>query len=99
MAWLAGVAGSLSTALHIRAMHAASEIGQYLLPTDGLWRGAIYYLEPPTFVTQQLAGSRVATGDPFLALSAPPWPYLAWAGIWLLLMLALGVVSFEQREL
>jgi ABC-type transport system involved in multi-copper enzyme maturation permease subunit len=99
MAWLAGVAGTLSTALHIHAMHTASEIGQYLLPTDGLWRGAIYYLEPSSFVTQQLAGAPVATGDPFLALSAPPWPYLAWAGIWLLLVLVLGVVSFERREL
>jgi ABC-type transport system involved in multi-copper enzyme maturation permease subunit len=99
MAWLAGVAGTLSAALHIRALHTASEISQYLLPTDALWHGAIYYLEPPTFVTQQLAGTPVATGDPFLALAAPPWPYLAWAGIWLVLVLALGLVSFERREL
>ncbi len=99
MAWLAGVVGSLGTAFNIRGMHAASEISQYLLPTDGLWRGAIYYLEPPSFVTQQLASSSVAQGDPFLALTAPPWPYLTWAGIWLLLVLVLGLVSFERREL
>jgi hypothetical protein len=41
----------------------------------------------------------VATGDPFLALSPPPTPYLAWAANWLLHVLVLGVVSFERREL
>jgi len=38
-------------------------------------------------------------GEPFLATSPPSWPYLAWAGVWLLLVLVLGVVSFERREL
>ena len=83
LAWLAGVGGTLATAFNIHALHTASEISQYLLPTDGLWQGAIYYLEPSSFVTQQLAGSPVGQGDPFLALAAPPWQYLAWAGIWL----------------
>jgi ABC-type transport system involved in multi-copper enzyme maturation permease subunit len=99
LAWLAGVGGTLATAFNIHALHTASDISQYLLPTDGLWQGAIYYLEPSSFVTQQLAGSPVGQGDPFLALAAPPWQFLAWAGIWLLLVLALGLVSFERREL
>jgi len=99
IAWLAGVAGSLGTAFHIRGMHTASEISQYLLPTDGLWRGAMYYLEPPSFVTQQLAQAPAAGGDPFLTLAAPAWQYLTWAGIWLLLVLVLGLVSFARREL
>ena len=99
VAWLAGVVGSLGTAFNIRALHTASEISQYLLPTDGLWHGAIYYLEPSSFVTQQLAGPPEAQGDPFFASAAPPWPYLTWAGIWLVLVLVLGVVSFERREL
>ncbi len=38
-------------------------------------------------------------GDPFRALAAPAWQYLAWAGIWLLLVLALGMVSLARREL
>jgi ABC-type transport system involved in multi-copper enzyme maturation permease subunit len=99
MAWLAGVAGSLATAFNIRAMHTVSEISQYVLPTDGLWRGAMYYLEPTSFVAQQLAQSPVAGGDPFLALAPPSWQYLAWAGIWVLLVLVLGLVSFQRREL
>jgi ABC-type transport system involved in multi-copper enzyme maturation permease subunit len=99
IAWLAGVAGSLGAAFNLRALHTASEISQYLLPTDGLWRGAIYYLEPTSYVTQQLAQTPAVGGDPFLALAAPAWQYLAWAGIWLLLVLELGLVSFRRREL
>jgi hypothetical protein len=99
MAWLAGVAGSLGVAFHIRGLHAVSEVSQYLLPTDGLWHGAIYALEPTSFVAQQFAESPAASADPFLAAAAPPWPYLIWAGIWLVLVLMLGLVSFDRREL
>ena len=99
IAWLAGVVGSLGTVFKIGALHTASVFSQYLLPTDGLWRGTIYYLEPSWWVGQQLSVAPEAQGDPFLARSAPTWPYLAWAGIWLLLVLVLGLVSFERREL
>jgi hypothetical protein len=98
VAWLAGVVGS-GTTFNIRAMQTAGEISQYVLPTDGLWHGAIYSLEPSSFVTQQLAAPPEAQGNPFFASAAPPWPYLTWAGIWLVLVLVLGVVSFERREL
>jgi ABC-type transport system involved in multi-copper enzyme maturation permease subunit len=99
MAWLAGVAGTLATGFNIRGLHTASEISQYLVPTDGLWHGAIYYLEPTSFVAETLAGESAARADPFLALTAPSWQYLAWAVIWLAGVLVLGLVSFQRREL
>ena len=99
IAWLAGVVGTLGSAFHIQAMRTASHICQYLLPTDGLWHGAVYYLEPQAFIAQQLAETPGAQGDPFFASSAPSWPYLAWAGVWLAGVLVLGLVSFERREL
>ena len=99
IAWLAGVVGALGTTFHIGAMHTASVISRYLLPTDGLWHGTIYYLEPSWWIGQQLSGPPEVQGDPFFTSSAPPWPYLAWAGVWLLLVLALGLLSFERREL
>ncbi len=98
IAWLAGVVGSLGTVFGIHAMRTASRIGQYLLPTDGLWHGAIYYLEPSSMIPRQLAGPGVQ-GDPFYAPAAPSWPYLAWAGVWLALVLVLSLISFERREL
>jgi ABC-type transport system involved in multi-copper enzyme maturation permease subunit len=96
--WLAGVVGSLGTVFHINAMRTAGHVAQYLLPTDGLWHAAIYYLEPPDYVVRQLADGN-GGGDPFFTAVAPSWQYLAWAGIWLILILLAGLTSFERREL
>lgn len=98
MAWLAGVVGTLGEALHIPAMRTASEVSQYVLPTDGLWHGAIYYLEPSSYLIQQLA-TKGGAQEPFFSPAAPSWPYLSWAAIWLVAILVLGVVSFQRREL
>ena len=98
IAWLAGVVGGLGEAFNIPALHTASQVSQYIVPTDGLWHGAIFYLEPASYLSLQLseAGDR---GSPFFAAAAPSWGYLAWAGVWFVLVLALSVASFERREL
>lgn len=98
LAWLGGVAGQLGTAFGIHSLHTASEISQYLMPTDGMWQGSIYYLEPSSFITQTL-GESARTQGPFFTQTAPTWQYLTWASIWLLLVLVLGLVSLERREL
>jgi ABC-type transport system involved in multi-copper enzyme maturation permease subunit len=97
-AWLVGVAGSLGVAFHVRSLHAAAVVSQYLLPTNGLWNGAIYYLEPSSFITQSIAESPRDQG-PFFASAGPSWQYLTWAVIWLLLVGILGLFSLERREL
>jgi ABC-type transport system involved in multi-copper enzyme maturation permease subunit len=99
IAWLAGVVGALGTAFKVRGMHTASEVAKYLLPTDGLWHGAIFYLEPSSLLAAQFNGPPQVQGDPFYAASAPSWPYLVWAAVWILLVLVIGLVSFERREL
>jgi ABC-type transport system involved in multi-copper enzyme maturation permease subunit len=96
VAWLGGVVGSLGATFHVGGMQTASEISRYLLPTDGLWHAAIYYLEPSSYIAQQFSEVQ---GNPFSALAAPSWPYLAWAGLWFLLVLAAALISFERREL
>jgi hypothetical protein len=71
-------------------------VGRFLIPTDGLWHGAIYYLEPSWVVNGQAFNGRA---DPFFAQGAPSWPYLLWVGCWFLIVLIAGMVSFERREL
>jgi ABC-type transport system involved in multi-copper enzyme maturation permease subunit len=97
IAWLAGVAGTLAAAFSIHGLHVASTIGQYVLPTDGLWRGAIYYLEPSSYLAQGLGQLRQL--GPFFTSAPPPWTYLIWAALWLALVLTFGLVSFERRDL
>jgi ABC-type transport system involved in multi-copper enzyme maturation permease subunit len=95
--WLAGVVGTLGTTLNIVALRTIGQVGRILLPTDGLWHAAIYYLQPPSLIAQHLAEG--APSDPFSAQGAPSWPYLLWVACWLLLVLIAAVASFERREL
>jgi len=95
--WLAGVVGSLGTALNIAALRTVGEVGRFLLPTDGLWHAAIFYLQPPSLIAQHLAeGGR---GNPFYAQGAPSWPYLLWVACWFVIVLIGAAASFQRREL
>jgi ABC-type transport system involved in multi-copper enzyme maturation permease subunit len=95
--WLAGVVSTLGTAFNIATLRTIGQVGRFLLPTDGLWHAAIYYLQPPSLIAQDLAdgGQR----DPFFAQGAPSWAYLLWVGCWFLIVLTAAVASFERREL
>ena len=96
-AWLGGVVGALGSAFKIPALRTVGDVVRYLLPTDGLWHGAIYYLEPSGFISQRLAAEVGAGGNPFFALSPPSWPYLLYAAIWFMVVLGVGTLSFARR--
>ncbi len=95
--WLAGVVGTLGATLNIGALRTVGQVGRFLLPTDGLWHAAIYYLQPPSVITEHLAEG--ANQNPFYAQGAPSWPYLLWVVCWLLIVLIAAVASLERREL
>jgi ABC-type transport system involved in multi-copper enzyme maturation permease subunit len=97
-AWLAGVVGALGSTFHISELRTVGQVSRYILPTDGVWHGAIYYLEPQSLITGAIAGSLDARGDPFFAMSPPSWGYLVWVAVWFLLILAAGLLSFQRRE-
>jgi hypothetical protein len=91
--WLAGVVGSIGSALNVAALRTAGQIGRFLLPTDGLWHAAIYYLQPPSLLAQ--GGPQ----NPFAAQGAPSGAYLLWVACWFGIVLIAAVASLEQREL
>jgi ABC-type transport system involved in multi-copper enzyme maturation permease subunit len=97
-AWLAGVVGSLGVAFKISSLRTIGDVARYILPTDGLWRGAIYGLEPQSFVAQRLTNSPDG-GNPFFVQAPPAWTYLVWVGVWFLAVLVAGIISFDRREL
>jgi ABC-type transport system involved in multi-copper enzyme maturation permease subunit len=98
IAWLAGVVGTLGGAFHVSSLDTASKIMAYLVPTNGLWQAAVYYLEPQSYIFQQIA-SQNERGDPLFVATAPSAGYLAWAGVWFVIVLGAGVISFGRREL
>lgn len=95
--WLAGVVGTLGTTLNIGALRTIGQVGRFLLPTDGLWHAAIYYLQPASLFAQHVTDE--GRSDPFYAQGAPAWPYLLWVACWFSIVLIAAVASFERREL
>ena len=56
MAWIAGVVGDIGTGLQNQALQNVGVVSHLLLPSDGLWRGAIYAMEPDTLIAAMRAG-------------------------------------------
>lgn len=99
MGWIGGVVGDIGAALQNQAVENVGVISHLLLPTDGLWRGAIYALEPDTFLATMRAAGVAARANPFLAVDPPPVSFLAWVVVWFGLILGLSIWSFRTREI
>jgi len=99
MGWIAGVVGDVGTGLQNKAVENVGIVSHLLLPTDGLWRGAIYALEPDAFLATLRAAGTVARANPFAQVDPPPISYLAWVVVWFGIVLGLSIWSFRTREI
>jgi ABC-type transport system involved in multi-copper enzyme maturation permease subunit len=99
MAWIAGVVGNIGTGLQNPALENVGVVSHLVLPSDGLWRGAIYALEPDSLIATLRAAGTFGRANPFAASEPPPAEYLAWVVLWFAAMLALSVWSFRTREI
>jgi ABC-2 type transport system permease protein len=98
IAWLAGVLGHIGVALGTNGLVGVGNLSRILLPTDTLWQGVVFGLEP-SVVVQSIGSQQVAQGNPFFALEGPSLPYVAWAVAWVVLALVLAIVLLRRREL
>jgi ABC-type transport system involved in multi-copper enzyme maturation permease subunit len=98
LAWIAGIVGGFGQAFNNDTVRSIGTISRLLIPTDGLWRGAIYSLEPAVYIAAQHT-VRQSAANPFYAPSYPPAPYLVWVAFWIVAVVGLAVLSFQRREL
>jgi ABC-type transport system involved in multi-copper enzyme maturation permease subunit len=99
MGWIAGVVGDIGTGLQNQALENVGVISHILLPTDGLWRGAIYAMEPDTYLAALRAAGTFGRANPFAAVDPPPTPFLIWVVVWFGVVLAISIWSFRTREI
>lgn len=92
--WLGGVAGAFGEVFNNAAISAVGSVTHMLLPTDGLWRAAVYAMQPRSVSGPVSAG----LNSTFQAAAGPTTAYLAWVGVWLALVVGLALVSFQRRE-
>ncbi|HEY1162011.1 MAG TPA: ABC transporter permease [Candidatus Dormibacteraeota bacterium] len=99
IAWIAGVVGDIGVGLQNQAVENVGTISHLILPTDGLWRGAVYAMEPDAVLATLRAAGTVGRANPFAAVDPPPIEFLAWVVVWFAIMLGLSIWSFRTREL
>jgi ABC-type transport system involved in multi-copper enzyme maturation permease subunit len=94
--WVAGVVGGIGGALGNDGVERVGTVSRIILPTDGLWRGAMNAFQDPAALVQMGPGEG---GFPFLS-EAPLAPaYLAWAALWIAVIWGLTALSFSRRDI
>ena len=99
IAWIAGVVGDIGTGLQNQALQNVGVVSHLILPADGLWRGAIFAMEPDTLIAAMKALGTAGRANPFAAVDPPPAEFLVWVVVWFTLVLLLSVWSFRTREI
>jgi ABC-type transport system involved in multi-copper enzyme maturation permease subunit len=97
VAWIGGIAGAIGEVFGNAAITNAGTISQLLLPTDALWRGSVFELEPVLY-RDVLGATTERAGNPFFVQSPPSIAFLLWTGCWVVLIVALAVWNFHRRE-
>ena len=95
--WVAGVVGGIGASLGNESVARVGSVSRMLLPTDGLWRGAMNAFQDPT----ALASFGDDGGEAFPFLSAAPLTpaYLAWAVLWVAMVWGLAAAAFARKDL
>ncbi len=100
VSWGAGVTGGVGEVLDNRHLERAAAVMHLLVPTDGLWRGAVYFLEPSGAIATALvtAAGHGLAADPFFVTTRQSAAFFVWAAVWTAAIVALTVWSFAGRE-
>jgi ABC-type transport system involved in multi-copper enzyme maturation permease subunit len=94
--WVAGVVGGLGGALGNEGVERVGTVSRMILPTDGLWRGAMNAFQDPGALLQMGQGEQ---GFPFLSDAALTPAYLVWAAVWIAVVWGLTALSFGRRDI
>ncbi|ADB29915.1 ABC permease precursor [Kribbella flavida DSM 17836] len=95
--WVAGVVGGLGASLGNEAVARVGTVSRMLLPTDGLWRGAMHGFQDPSALVQ--FGGPDSQAFPFLSVASLTPAYLAWAALWTAMIGTLAALSYTRKDL
>ena len=98
IAWIGGIVGGIGSAFDNPAITHVGTATKLILPTDGLWRGAVYALEPQAILATGAQAGPAAAANPFYAAAAAPLSFELYVVGWVAVVLALAVYSFHTRE-
>ncbi len=97
--WIGGIVGGVGVSFENATVTHVGTATKLLLPTDGMWRGAVWALEPSSIITAARSAGRAAAGNPFFAADPPEAVYLLWTAAWIAVVLGAAIWSFSRREI
>jgi hypothetical protein len=95
--WVAGVVGGIGASLDNETVERVGTVSRVLLPTDGLWRGAMHAFQDPSALVQ--FGGQDAEAFPFLSAAPLTVAYIAWVAVWVAMVWGLAATSFLRKDL
>lgn len=98
IAWIGGIVGGIGAAFDNAAITHVGTATKLILPTDGLWRGAVYALEPQSLIAAGSQAGPASAANPFFASTAAPLSFEVYVIGWIGLVFGLAVYSFHARE-
>ncbi len=98
IAWIGGIVGGIGAAFDNATITHVGTVTKLVLPTDGLWRGAVFALEPQALLATGAQAGPAIAANPFYASAALPLAYEVYVVAWIAGILGLAVVSFNARE-
>lgn len=98
-AWVGGVIGGIGAWTNGPALMQASSLTKLLLPSDAVWRGALFMLERPGGVFSGARSVTMAANPFFGADDAAPELLLAYALAWIIVVLGVAILAFRSRDL
>jgi len=99
LAWIGGIIESVGLALGNQRLADAGTVVALLFPSDAVWRGALYALQPAAFTAVAANANASGAVNPFTVTSPPPPALLGWACAWIVVVVLAGMVSFRTRDL
>ncbi len=93
--WVAGIVGNVGQVLGNEGVERVGTVSRALLPTDGLWRGAMHaFQDPSALATMGAEGA----GFPFLSEAPLAVAYLLWAVFWVAMVWGLTALVLSRRD-
>lgn len=95
--WVAGVVGGIGASIGNDSVARVGTVSRMLLPTDGLWRGAMNAFQDPSALA--VFGDERGEAFPFLSTSPLTGAYLTWAAVWVVMVWGVAAASFARKNL
>lgn len=99
IAWIGGIVEGVGRGIDNQTLSTIGLVIRLVLPTDALWRQAVYAMEPATMLAGFRQSGALASAFPFAATDPIPPAMVAWVVLWVVALLALALWSFRRREL